>query len=92
MRTTLRVPADLAEKADGLARVLGTTANDALIRMAERGALLYAQEVQMAQAAEHQLAAILDAHGEIPPDAEYLAPEAWREAALALRTGRFGPI
>lgn len=37
-RTTLRLPAPVLEAATGLAEELGTTANDAIVRLAEEGA------------------------------------------------------
>lgn len=43
-RTTLRVPDTLAEVADHLAGELGISRNDALLRLATRGAQLYEQE------------------------------------------------
>jgi len=91
-RTTLRVPRELAQQAQELAAFLGTTSNDALVLMATRGAVSYVQELQMARAEKHQLAAIIDAVGPLDQDAEFLSDEEAREAVLLLRSGRFGPV
>ena len=91
-RTTLRVPAELAEQARLLAEWLGTTPNDALLLMAERGAASYATELQLARNEANQLTAILDAMGPLDPSAEFLPDEEAREAVLLLRSGKFGPV
>jgi hypothetical protein len=86
-RTTLRVPRELAAQARALAAFIGTTPNDALILFAERGALLYAQELEMARHEERQLAAILEGAGPDDPGARYPPFEEARAAALFLRNG-----
>ena len=86
-RTTLRVPPELARAAQELATSAGTTSNDALILFAQRGAMLYAQELEMVRTEERQMAAILDAMEPVDPDAEYPSFEETRAAALFLRGG-----
>ena len=70
--------------------MLGTTPNDLLILFAERGAQLYAEELAMARRAESQWTAIVDALPPDDPTVELPPPEMAREAALLLRTGKFG--
>ncbi len=91
-RTTLRVPAELAAQAEVLARRLGTTPNDALILMAERGAASYTRELEWAHNHEHELAAVLEALGPLGPEPDFLPDEEARAAVLLLRTGKYGPI
>lgn len=91
-RTTLRVPRELAEQAETLAHALGTTPNDALILMAERGAASYARELDWARNHEHQLTAVLAALGPIGPEPDFLPDEEARAAVLLLRTGKYGPV
>ena len=86
------MPRDLAERARLLAEWLGTTPNDALLLMAERGAALYATELHLARNEAHQWAAVLDAMGPLDPNAEFLPDEEAREAVLLLRSGKFGPV
>ena len=86
------MPRDLAEQARLLAEWLGTTPNDALLLMAERGAALYATELQLARNEAHQWAAALDAMSPRDPNAEFLSDEEAREAVLLLRSGKFGPV
>ncbi|MDQ3936396.1 MAG: DUF2188 domain-containing protein [Actinomycetota bacterium] len=47
-RTTLRLPPDLAATADRLARDLHISRNDAILRLAERGARQYEREQEIA--------------------------------------------
>ncbi|MBA3422509.1 MAG: DUF2188 domain-containing protein [Thermoleophilaceae bacterium] len=47
-RTTLRVPEHLADSADRLAEELGTSRNDALVRLPARGAEAYERETRVA--------------------------------------------
>jgi hypothetical protein len=92
-RTTVRVPAELHEHVEAVAASLGTTPNDALILLAERGSRFYAQELEMAAAAEFQMQAILHAlEAEADPDAQFPSAEEWRAAALLMRTGKYGPV
>jgi glutamate synthase domain-containing protein 1 len=57
-RTTLRVPAELVAEADDLAREIGTSSNDALIRLAERGADARRRAAVAARLAEQRRAAV----------------------------------
>jgi hypothetical protein len=57
-RTTLTVPHAVLDAADRLARELGTTANDAIVRLAEEGASVRARREQIAAAASGRRAAV----------------------------------
>ncbi len=83
-RTTLRVPAALAETAGRMAQELGTSRNDALVRLAARGAEAYERESRIASRREERWRAIIGdstdlARAEFPPEGEA------REAAQELR-------
>lgn len=92
-RTTVRVPAELQQNVEALASFLGTTSNDALILLAQRGARFYAQELEMAQAMEEQWAALLDAmEAEADPEAGFPSAEEARASGLLMRTGKYGPV
>jgi hypothetical protein len=58
-RTTLRVPDDLADTADRLGMELGISRNDALLRLATRGAQLYALEQSIAARRAARWAAVV---------------------------------
>jgi len=58
-RTTLRVPAPVAAVADRLARDLGISRNDALLRLATRGAALYEHELGIAERRNARWAAVV---------------------------------
>ena len=58
-RTTLRVPGDLAVSADHLAQDLGISRNDALLRLATRGAQLYEMERGIAARRAQRWAAVV---------------------------------
>lgn len=58
-RTTLRVPEDLAATADRLADDLGISRNDALLRLATRGAQLYELEQHIADRRAQRWAAVV---------------------------------
>lgn len=86
LRTTLRVPESLIESADRLAAELGVSRNDALLRLAARGAQLYEQDRLIAERREARRAAIFaDADGGAVDDLP--SPEEMRAAVLADRGG-----
>lgn len=58
-RTTLRVPASLSAVADRLAAELGVSRNDALTRLATRGAELYEREQSVAATRAARWAAVV---------------------------------
>lgn len=64
-RTTLRIPPELAEAVDRLADELSTSRNDALLRLAARGAALYRQERLVAELREQRWAAVLESYGDV---------------------------
>jgi hypothetical protein len=57
-RTTLTVPHSVLDAADRLARELGTTANDAIVRLAEEGASARGRHKQIAVLASERRAAV----------------------------------
>jgi predicted transcriptional regulator len=74
-RTTVRVPPDLLEAVDRLAAELNTSRNDALLRLARRGAGLYGQEREIAELREQRWAGVLRSYddvdeGDLPPAEE----------------------
>lgn len=79
-RTTLRVPPELAASTRAYAGELGTTSNDALIRLAERGAAIYEGEREVGRLAAERTAAVLagDAPG---PDAVFHSSD-WVDWAM----------
>lgn len=85
-RTTLRVPTDLSTTAWEYAEFLGTTPNDALIRLAERGADLYRAERQVERIAGERRAAVF-ASTDVDPGDELPPPELVERAILSLRNG-----
>jgi uncharacterized protein DUF2188 len=58
-RTTLRVPEDLAAVADRMAAELGISRNDALVRLAARGARQYEMEERVALRRAERWAAVV---------------------------------
>lgn len=84
-RTTLTVPASLVEAAESLADELGTTSNDALIRLAEQGAAVRSRRSRMERLAAERRAAV-DRSPDVGPG-EMLSPEEFRDAVLAERRG-----
>lgn len=72
-RTTLTVPHALVEAAEQLADELGTTANDAIVRLAEEGAQARSRRAHIAAVAAQRRAAVAGAgqrHArEVGPDA-----------------------
>jgi hypothetical protein len=57
-RTTLRLTDELAATAARLAKELGISRNDALLRLAARGAQLYEREHEIARLREERWAAV----------------------------------
>lgn len=83
-RTTLRVPVDLAATTRRYAEELGTTPNDALIRLAERGAELVSGELEVARLAAERRAAVMGKRRPVNPDAVYPSAEEMDEAMRAV--------
>jgi hypothetical protein len=83
-RTTLRVPETLARTADALAVELGVSRNDALLRLATRGARQYERERAIAELRDRRWHAVLASIGE-PGEADFPSPEAARAAVLEAR-------
>ena len=84
-RTTLRVPSELSATVSDYAEELGTTPNDALIRLAERGAAIYEGEQEVARLAAERRAAMRAAQA-VDPDAELMSAE-WVEWAIRSARG-----
>jgi hypothetical protein len=83
-RTTLRLPDALAETAARLAEEVGISRNDALLRLATRGARLYEQEQRIAVRRAERWAAVVP--GAVELDTSDLpSPEQARDAILAAR-------
>lgn len=57
-RTTLTVPSSVLDAADRLARELGTTSNDAIVRLAQEGAAARDRREQIASLASKRRAAV----------------------------------
>lgn len=85
-RTTLRVPSDLQEVVDRLAAELGTSGNDALLRLARRGADLYRQELEIAERREQRWQAVLDSRADVDEVGEPLSPDEIYDAIMRART------
>jgi hypothetical protein len=81
-RTTLRLPDSLAVVADRLADELEISRNDAVLRLATRGARLYEEELDVAARRAERWAAIVP--GEVDLDA-LPSPDEAREALAAVR-------
>lgn len=83
-RTTLRVPHAVAEAARQLAEEIGTSKNDAIIRLALAGARVVEGAREVAQKREARWEALIarDAAGDGLPDADEM-----RAASFALRDG-----
>jgi hypothetical protein len=83
-RTTLRLPEPLAAVAERLAEELKISRNDALLRLATRGARLYEQELSIAARREERWAAVVP--GAVDIDlADLPSPDEARDAVLASR-------
>src|SRR5215207_11730409 len=86
-RTTLRLPTSLADVANRLARDLDISRNDALLRLATRGARLYELERNIAMRREERWAAVVPGIVDIAR-AELPSPEEARDAILAATEDR----
>jgi hypothetical protein len=87
-RTTLRVPADLAETVARYAEQHRTSTNDALIRLAYDGAEGYERQREIAELAAVRRAAIDEMLDEdTPPGVEPLSDEETTLAILGFRLG-----
>jgi len=82
-RTTLTVPAQVLEEAGRLARELGTTVNDAIVRLAQEGASARQRRGQIAALASERRAAV--ERGGLSDTLSLPPPEELREAMLAGR-------
>lgn len=83
-RTTVRLPDALAAVAERLARELDVSRNDALLRLATRGARLYEQEQSIAVRRAERWAAVVP--GVVDTDlADLPSPDEARDAILAAR-------
>lgn len=78
-RTTLTVPHTLLEDAERLADELGTTVNDAIVRLAEEGAAARERRAHIAAVATERRAAVAGEAHELP------TPDALRAAMLGGR-------
>jgi len=89
-RTTLRLPEALAAVAERLARELDISRNDALLRLATRGARLYEQEQCTAVRRAERWAAVVP--GAVGIDhADFPSPDEARDAILAVRDKAAAP-
>jgi hypothetical protein len=82
-RTTLTVPHSVLTAAERLAGELGTTANDAIVRLAEEGASARERRERIAALAAARRAAVEDV-GSVPAR-DFPTPE---ELTEAMRAGR----
>lgn len=82
-RTTLRLPLTLAEAAGRLARELEISRNDALLRLATRGAQLYELEQSIAARRRDRWAAVVPGVVDIDR-ADLPSPDEARNAVLAV--------
>jgi hypothetical protein len=83
-RTTLRLPHALAVVAERLSHELGISRNDALLRLAARGARLYEEEQAIEQLRAARWAAMVPAEVHFEDDA-FPPPGEAREVILASR-------
>jgi hypothetical protein len=83
-RTTLRVPTPLAETVEEMARELEISRNDALLRLATRGARLYERERGIAARRAARWAAVVPGAVDVE-GAHFPPPEDARKAILAAR-------
>ena len=82
-RTTLTVPHSVMDAADRLARELGTTSNDAIVRLAEEGASARERREQIAALASERRAAV--EHVSLDNASVFPSADEFREAMLAGR-------
>lgn len=85
-RTTLTIPAVVLEQAEPLARELGTTVNDAIVRLALDGAAARARREEIEALASRRRAAV-ERTGQ-SETVQFPSPDELREAMLAERPGR----
>lgn len=78
-RTTLRLPASLAQIADQLANELEVSRNDAVLRLATRGARLFEQEQKVRERRDQRWAAVVPGLVDIDP-AEFPSQEEAQDA------------
>jgi hypothetical protein len=83
-RTTLRVPEELARVAEALARDLSVSRNDALLRLAARGALQYERERRIAELRDRRWGAVLASLGDLS-EGDFPPAEEARAAVLHAR-------
>jgi hypothetical protein len=81
-RTTLRLSPELAAVADRLAAELHVSRNDALLRLAARGAAIYESEREIAERAEQRWAAVLARDAGLPADGEHPSSDELDEAVM----------
>lgn len=82
-RTTLRLTRSLVEAADRLASELSISRNDALLRLATRGAQLYEREQRVAELRDARWEAVLAAIGS--EDESFPSPADAHDAIVAAR-------
>jgi hypothetical protein len=82
-RTTLTVPRSVLTAAERLATELGTTPNDAIVRLAEEGAAVRERQARIAAVAAERRAAVEDV-GAVRGD-DFPTPQELRDAMLAGR-------
>ncbi|HEX8054699.1 MAG TPA: hypothetical protein VF517_17055 [Thermoleophilaceae bacterium] len=82
-RTTLRLTPAIVETAERLAGELGVSRNDALLRLAARGAHLYEEERRIAERRDERWAAVVAAGADAGQAGFPSADEAWDAVALA---------
>lgn len=85
-RTTLTVPAPVLEQAGDLARELGTTVNDAIVRLAQDGASARERRGQIVALASERRAAV--ERSGLSDALSLPSPDELREAMLAGRRDR----
>lgn len=89
-RTTVRVPPELERVVDRLAEDLHTSRNDALLRLAARGAALHERERQIAARAEQRWAAVLAADDDIDGGGDFPPADEAYDAVMGARADWLG--
>src|ERR1039458_1168510 len=82
-RTTLTVPRSVLEPAERLARELGTTTNDAIVRLAQEGATAREHREQLTALASQRRAAVESVN--LGQALSFPSPDQFRAALLAGR-------
>ncbi len=82
-RTTLTVPHTVLDAADRLAQELGTTTNDAIVRLAQEGATAREHREQLTALASKRRAAVQSVN--LDKALTFPSPDEFREAMLAGR-------